>query len=40
MRAVELGFPLEMLEAEPLLAPIRGNARLAALMQEEANNSR
>ena len=40
MRAVEFGFPLEMLEAEPLLAPIRGNEHLASLIQEEANNSR
>jgi TolB-like protein/Flp pilus assembly protein TadD len=40
MRAVELGFPLEMLEAEPLLEPVRGNERLALLMQEEAKNSR
>ena len=40
MRAVELGFPLEMLEAEPLLEPVRGNERLALLMQEDAKNSR
>ena len=33
MRAVELGFPLEMLEADPMLAPVRDHQRLATLLQ-------
>jgi serine/threonine-protein kinase len=33
MRAVELGFPLEMLEADPMLAPVRDHQQLVALIQ-------
>ncbi len=33
MRAVELGFPLEMLEADPMLAPVRDHQQLAAFIQ-------
>ena len=32
-RAVELGFPLEMLEADPMLAPVRDHQQLVALIQ-------
>jgi tetratricopeptide (TPR) repeat protein len=34
MRALELGFPQEMLEADPMLAPVRGHEHLAAFIQE------
>lgn len=40
MRAVKFGFPLEMLEAEPLLASVRSNERLALLIEEETNARR
>jgi TolB-like protein/DNA-binding winged helix-turn-helix (wHTH) protein/Flp pilus assembly protein TadD len=33
MRAVELGFPLEMLEADPMLAPLRNHQQLVAMIQ-------
>jgi TolB-like protein/tetratricopeptide (TPR) repeat protein/DNA-binding winged helix-turn-helix (wHTH) protein len=33
MRAVELGFPLEMLEADPMLAPVRDHQQLVAFIQ-------
>jgi len=41
MRALELGFPQEMMEVDPMLAPVRGHERLASFIQEsEATQTR